>query len=428
MIDNKKITNAWAFYDWGNSVYALVITAAIFPIYWGSITQPIGKEKILIYGLEPSAIFDFSLCFSFLIVLIISPILSSIADSLGNKLNFLKLFTYLGGFSCMGLFFFSDKNTIWVGLLFNILASIGYWGSLVFYNSYLSDISSKEKQDSLSAKGYIFGYVGSVILLIFCLFLIMVIADEPKQNLYTRICFLLTGIWWMGFAQYTFLNLPVKKIENRIKKSWLKDSFKSIFKIGVELSQNSVMKKYLISFFFSSLGMQTIFLMATLFGQTELKLNTTKLILTILIIQFIAIFGAWFFSNLSKKIGNFLTLSIGIFIWIFICLLGYTIDGKNTYAEIEFYFIASLVGLVMGGIQSLSRSTYSKLLPKTNNSTLYFSFYDMLEKFALVIGLLIYGILIQQTGGMKTSTFAMGISFVFSLLILTNLYIKHNKI
>jgi MFS transporter, UMF1 family len=426
--NDKKITTAWAFYDWANSVYALVITAAIFPIYWGNITNLFGKNKILIWGLEPNAIFDFSLMLSFSIVLILSPILSSIADHSGNKLKFMKRFCYLGGFSCMGLYFFTDLSTAWVGLLFSTLASIGFWGSLVFYNAYLPEIASIEKQNNLSAKGFIFGYIGSITLLVICLVLIMVVAPENQKGLYTRISFVLTGIWWMGFAQYSFAVLPKNANDNKIKPDdLLKTSFISIIKTGKKLISDTTIKKYLVSFFFFSLGMQTIFLMATLFGQSELHLDTSKLILTILGIQFIAIFGAWFFSLLAIKIGDFLALGLGVFIWIIVCCLGYTINSQSKNAELEFYFIACLVGLVMGGIQSLARSTFSKLLPKTNDYTTYFSFYDVLEKLALVIGLATYGLLIQYTGGMKTSTLAMGFSFFVSLIILLNLSFSKQK-
>lgn len=242
--DNPKITNAWAFYDWANSVYALVITAAIFPVYWGSITQPIGAEKVLLFGLEPAAAFDFSLMFAFSIVLLFSPILSSIADTTGNKLTFMKGFCYLGSFACMGLFFFKDASTAWLGLMCSSMASIGYWGSMVFYNSYLPQIASKENQNKLSSRGFIFGYIGSIILLVICLVLIMKIASEDQKGLFTRISFVLTGLWWMGFAQYSFANLPanqpIKNNSNSIKKS-----FKELFKIGKELSSNKPIKSCL---------------------------------------------------------------------------------------------------------------------------------------------------------------------------------------
>ena len=424
--DNPKITNAWAFYDWANSVYALVITAAIFPVYWGNITHPNEAEKILLWGLEPAAVFDFSLTFSFLVVLLLSPILSSIADTTGNKLTFMKGFCYLGSFSCMGLFFFKDTSTAWIGLICSTLASIGYWGSMVFYNAYLPEIASKENQNKLSSRGFIFGYIGSISLLVICLLLIMKVASDDQKGLFTRISFVLTGIWWMGFAQYSFVNLPInQQIKNNSHS--LKNSFKELLVVGRELSTNKTIKSYLLSFFFFSLGMQTIFLMATLFGQNEIHLDTSKLILTILLIQFIAIFGAWFFVFIAKRIGNFLTLGVGVFIWIVVCFLGYTIDGNSPSAENEFYLIAAMVGLVMGGIQSLARSTYSKLLPHSNDLTIYFSFYDVLEKLALVVGLLIYGILIQYTGGMKTSALAMGISFVVALILLLKLYFSSKK-
>lgn len=420
--NDKKVIRGWQFYDWANSVHSLVIASAIFPIYYGAVTLSHTDNPIKFMGFHPQAVFNFSLALCFFIVILLSPVLSSIADTIGNKKRFLKFFCYLGGFSCLALFFFTSDRIGW-GLLFNILAGIGYWGSMVFYNAYLPEIVTEDKMDKTSAGGFIIGYIGSVLLLVFCLLLIETIGKD-NQGLFTRISFALVGVWWMGFAQFTFKNLPNKKNNKKIPKNIIKNSFKELIKIGKDLNKDTSLRVFLSAFFFFSLGMQTIFLVAALFGQSEIGLSSDKLIMTILLIQLEAIFGAWLFSYLSSKIGNRNTLLIGVFIWIIVCLLGYFINKTNPNVEYQFYVMAALVGLVMGGIQPLARSTYAKLLPETEDTTIYFSFYDVFEKLALCIGLFLFGIIIEMTNGMKVSTLAMGFSFVLSFIILIFLKMK----
>ena len=414
--NNKKIVNAWKFYDWANSVHSLVIASAVFPIYYGAVTTAADGSAIKFWGFQPEAAFNFSLAICFFIIILLSPVLSSIADTIGNKKKFLQFFCYLGSLSCMAMFFFTPDK-VWLGLLLNILAGIGYWGSMVFYNAYLPEISSEEKMDKVSAQGFMVGYVGSVILLVICLVLIQIVG-KGNEGFWTRISFVLVGIWWMGFAQYTFKHLPVNIYNKKVPRNIFKSSFSELYKTWKELNQFKTLRIFLGSFFFYSLGMQTIFLVAALFGQKEIGLTTDKLIMTILLIQIEAILGAWLFSFLSGKIGNRNTILIGIFIWVFVCILAFAINRNDPNVEMQFYFIAALVGLVMGGIQALSRSTYAKLLPPTEDNTTYFSFYDVFEKLALCLGLFIFGIIIVLTDGMKISALAMGVSFAISFVIM----------
>lgn len=480
---------AWAFYDWANSVYSLVITSTIFPIYYSILTTqreqveyvketgqwikvPV-RNLIHLFGksYQPDAIYGYSLTISFLIVVLLSPILSSLADTIGNKKSFLQFFCYLGATSCMGLAMFTGMDNVFLGLLFSITASVGFWGSLVFYNSFLPDIATADQQDSLSARGYVYGYIGSVILVVICLALIMLAArTEQEKLIYTRLSFLLTGAWWFGFAQYTFKHLPrfgevkdplpkdlvllnVKNIFKSHKHNggfWcvvsdnltfyreiIKESFRELFKVGKELFRASNLRNFLTSFFFYSVGMQTIFLMATLFGKSEINLAQDKLILTLLLIQIEAIIGALIFSTLSKKIGNKNVLTITIAFWIFACLSAYYLKKENPNVEYQFYGVAAVVGLVMGGIQSMSRSTYSRLLPKYSmDNTTYFSFYDVLEKIAIILGTFIFAVLIDNydalrmyfseefklqlpsTSGMRFASLAMSVFFAISLFFI----------
>lgn len=478
--NNKKIMKAWAFYDWANSVYSLVITSTIFPIYYSIITTAYEKKEyvaethrwidvpvrhqIKLFGdtYHPDAVYGYSLTISFLIVVILSPFLSSLADTIGNKKSFLQFFCYLGATSCMGLAMFTGMNNVFLGLLFSITASVGFWGSLVFYNSFLPDIATPEKQDALSAKGYVYGYIGSVILVIICLLLIQVFAQTPKEKLlFTRISFLLTGAWWFGFSQYTFKYLPqfgnvkdklpkdlvLLNYKNIFKKheeqggffEVLKDnisfyidiakkSFEELFKVGDKLFKDANLKFFLSSFFFYSIGMQTIFLMATLFGKSEINLDQDKLIATLLVIQIEAIIGAVIFSRLSKKIGNRNVISITLILWIGACLAAYYLNKENPNVEYQFYGIAAIIGLVMGGLQAMSRSTYSKLLPEDSmDNTTYFSFYDVLEKIAIILGTFIFATLIEEFNNMRYAALSMALFFGVGLILIRFLKVKMRK-
>ena len=475
--NNPKIMKSWAFYDWANSVYSLVITSTIFPIYYSILTTQTQKKEFIadqnrwidvpvrhqieLFGesYHPDAVYGYSLTISFFIVVLLSPFLSSLADTIGNKKSFLQFFCYLGATSCMGLAMFTGMENVFLGLLFSITASVGFWGSLVFYNSFLPDIATPDRQDALSAKGYVYGYIGSVVLVVVCLLLIMVAADTEKERLlYTRISFLVTGAWWFGFSQYTFKHLPkfgevrdrlpkdlvllnYKNIFNRHQEQGgffevLKDniafyldvgreSFRELYKVGGRLFQDTNLKFFLSSFFFYSVGMQTIFLMATLFGKSEINLDQGKLIATLLIIQIEAIIGAVVFSRLSKRIGNKNVISIAVALWIVACLSAYFLNKENPYVEYQFYAVAGIVGLVMGGLQAMSRSTYSKLLPENSmDNTTYFSFYDVLEKLAIILGTFIFATLIDEFNNMRYAALSMVVFFAVGLVLIRFVKIK----
>lgn len=418
---SKKTNNAWAFYDWANSVYSLVISTAIFPIYFENVTKQGDSNIISFFGYEYEnmAIYSYSLSAAFLIVAIISPILSGIADRSGKKKSFLKFFCYLGAASCSSLFFFEGGN-IYFGLLMSILASVGFWGSLVFYNAYLPEIAKPEEQDSLSAKGFSLGYFGAALLLI--INLVMIESHElfgiTDKGLATRISFLLVGVWWAGFAQYTFKHLPANPYHHKTPRRFIFKGYKELKKVVIQLKDEKSLRRFLYSFFFYSVGVQTVMYMAAPFGTNELKLETSKLILTILIIQFVGIFGAWMFSKISERFGNLQSIKISVVIWAFICFFAYSLKAEDALVEIKFYIVGGLVGLVMGGIQAMSRSTYSKLLPETEAHASFFSFYDVSEKIAIVLGTITYGWLIQITGSMRLSALSLAIFFVIGLLLL----------
>ncbi|GAA5027671.1 MFS transporter [Marivirga lumbricoides] len=405
-------------YDWANSVYAIVIKSSIFPVFYNTATQNFFRGDVVdFFGFKVvnTALYSFAISFSFFVIALLSPLLSGIADFTGNKKAFMKFFTYLGGVSCIGLFFFTGENVEWA-IICSILASIGYSGSLVFYNSFLPLIATPERHDMVSAKGFSLGYVGSIILLVINL----VCISNPEwfnlQNtaIIARISFLSVGIWWIGFAQITFRSLTEPESANQFNLNIVRNGYLELLKVVKEVRNRRVLKYFLSSFFFYSMGVQTVMYMAASFGSKELALPGDKLILTILIINVVAIIGSYAFAYLSKLKTNKFSLLMMLAIWIFICLYAYFV-----YTAYQFYILAFIVGLVMGGIQSLSRSTYSKLIPEnTKDHASYFSFYDVAEKVAIVIGTFSYGFIEQWTGSMRNSTIALGLFFAVGIGLL----------
>lgn len=426
---SKKVINGWAMYDWANSVYNLVITTTFFPIYFTAATRDVFKsDDIPFLGrtISNSALYTYSVAAAYFIISILYPFLTSIADTRGKKKQFMQFFCYTGALGCSALYFFNGANVLW-GVSFFMIAAIGYCGSLVFYNSYLPEIAAEQDRDRISAKGYSYGYIGSVLLQIIGFALVLTMADSGQA---TRITFLLTGLWWFGFAQITFRVLPaaVPAVQKHTT-GLFKESLGEIKKVYQQVKQMPVLKRFLRGFFFYSMGVQTVMLAATLFGSKVLGLTTTKLIITIVIIQLVAIIGAWGMSRLSAIYGNLKVLMGVVILWIFICIAAYytaVLKENGVDPEYHFYGLAIAVGLVMGGIQSLSRSTYSKLMPETKDTASFFSYYDLTEKIAIVIGMFSFAYIEELTGSMKQSVlsliafFAVGLVWIYSALYKQN--------
>ena len=420
---SKKVINGWAMYDWANSVYNLVITSTIFPAYYEGITKVNGDDTVMFLGRKfvNTALYNYAIAFAILVVAILIPILSSIADYKGNKKNFMRFFCTMGSIACTSLFFFTDKNSIGIGIACVIVACIGFWSSLVFYNSYLPEIASEKDRDMISAKGFTMGYIGSVLLQVICLVLVFTMKDGA---LAARLSFVMVGLWWIGWAQIPFNRLPKgEPSAHRPEKSVLANGFIELKKVWAQVKSMPVLKRFLAAFFFYNMGVQTVMLAAALFGAKELNMPTDKLIITILIIQLVAIAGAYLMAKLAGRYSNLHVLAFVVTIWILICIAAYF-----TKTDIEFYLLGAAVGLVMGGIQSLSRSTYSNLMPETKDTASFFSFYDVTEKIAIVIGMFTFALLEELTGSMRNSVLAIMIFFIIGLLLLMSTISVKNAI
>jgi MFS transporter, UMF1 family len=449
--NNKKLINAWCMYDWANSVYSLTITTAILPEYflWATENPANGHVvNFLGFNVVNSALWSFSLSFAFLLAAALSPLLTSIADYTGRKKMFMRIFCYIGAASCSYLFFFT-KDNITLSVIAFILAGVGFSGSIVFYNSFLPEITTDEQMDKVSARGFTFGYIGSILLLLFNLSMILfpelffnvsqkVMELMQSENLQqdqaldqargyyvsiaSRISFLSVGIWWFVFAQYSFYYLPSNVYKKEATGNWIFNGFKELKKVIAELKWQKLLKRFLLAFFFYNMGVQTVMYVATIFGKKELHLKTAELITVVLILQIIAIVGAMVFAKVSAKYGNIKALGLCIIIWLFICFGAYFVETGN-----QFYGIAVVVGFVMGGVQSLSRSTYSKLIPKdTIDHASYFSFYDVCDKLSVVLGTLMFGLVDQVTKDMRNSIIVLGVLFVIGLIFLAGIPSKNS--
>ena len=446
---NKKLINAWAMYDWANSAYSLTITSAIFPIYFTAVTTRNDSRSVEFLGRTYNAdsLQTYALSFAFLIIAAINPLLSSIADYSGNKKKFMYFFSTMGALACASLFFFRGPETVAIGVFGCVFAAIGYAGSIVFYNAFLPEIAEPADQDKVSAKGFARGYIGSSLLLIFNLVMIQcpqfffdvtgkmneILSANPalspddalaQAKSYfsgpaSRISFLTVGVWWFVFAQYTFHYLPNNVFNLKPAGRYIFNGYLELKKVWFELRSNSILKRFLLAFFFYNMGTQTVMYVATLFGNSELHLDTSILIAVVLIIQFVAIGGAYLFAALSKRFGNIYALTISIVIWMLVVVGAYFDDKRFGINEQNMFIaIAVVVGLVMGGIQALSRSTYSKLLPETIDHASYFSFYDVCDKMGTVLGTLAFGLINEYSGSMRNSILVLGSFFVVGMISL----------
>lgn len=411
-------------YDWANSAYNLVITSTIFPAYYDAITTAraengaIINDRVQFFGasVKNSALFEWSIAAAYLLIAILSPILSSIADLRGTKKRFLALFSTVGGLACCGLFFFTPER-IETGIILAAIAALGYCGSLVFYNAYLPEIAAPQDRDRLSARGFAMGYIGSVILQVVCFLFVLMpktfgLADEAVGS---RLSFLLVGVWWIGWAQIPLRALPngLPQVRNGSRENIFTHGFQELGKVWAQVKNLPTLKRFLAAFFFYSAGVQTVMLAATIFGSKELNMEASQLIATILVIQLVAIAGAYGMARLSKTYGNLRVLAAVVVVWIGVCIAAYFIT-----TALQFYILAAVVGLVMGGIQSLSRSTYAKLMPETRDTASFFSFYDVTEKVAIVLGMFSFGFIDQLMGNMRYSIIALIVFFAVGLAIL----------
>lgn len=423
--NDPRTIQGWAFFDWANSAYALVITVAIFPGYFLELTKD--QVDILGYKMSDSTLFAWSISLAYIIIAALSPILSGIADYSGRKKEFLRFFTMLGALACISLLFFTSMKTLWVGVTGFILATIGFAGGIVFYNSFLPVIATEDRYDAVSAKGFSYGFFGSILLLITNLIIILNYEwfgfSESLKAVPTA--FVMVGLWWIGFAQIPLKRLPEDKPAGDFKadENLVKKGYAELKRVWSVLKKDRNTKRYLVSFFLFNAGVQAVLFLASVFAEKELGFKTQNLILLIIILQIVGIGGAHLFAKLSDMKGNRVSLLVALFFWMCICVAGYFVQSG-----LDFYFLAAGVGLVMGGTQSMSRSTYAKFFPEnTPDTASFFSFYDVMDKMSTVFGTFVFGFVEQISGGMRNSVLSLALFFFLSIILLFTLQVKRMK-
>ena len=425
---DERVKRGWVFYDWANSAYTLVVGTAVYPIYYGAVMES-AEVSAFLGSISPTAAYTFAIAAAYLCISLLAPYLAALAEVAGNKRSFMRTFVYLGAAACASLFFFTT-NALWLGLLAPFLASFSFAGSLVFYNSYLPEIAAPEEQDALSARGFAMGYFGSSFLLI----AVLVAVQNPQwfgaevtTALITRWSFVLVALWWLGFGEYSLMRLPrgaAHRSDAPKAPAKPATAYRALYRSISELLTDRSLRRFVLAFFFASAGVQTVILIASLFGSQVLGLPTSALITTILMIQYVAMAGAWLFSKMSRKWGNIPTLIVGAIGWSLVCVGAYFVQH-----EAQFYALGAAVGLVMGGLQSICRSTYSKMLPEAEDHVTYFSFYDIAEKLATVLGMASIGWLENATGDLRLAALVLVVYFLLSIyfwyLIRSYTFVEH---
>lgn len=410
-MERKQLHRAWSMYDWANSAYQLVIVTAIFPIYYSNVVPEF--IPIFDHSIDRNAIYLYALSIAYLLVSIGSPLFSSLADYSGNKTQYMKFFTYLGAISCASMFFF-DGEWYWVGIIGLLLSTVGYKSSFVFYNAFLPVIANEEEQNRVSAQGYVYGYLGSTILLLLSLGLIM-FPDTfgVTAGIASRLTFLAVGVWWIVFAIHPFKVLKTVDESQHDGKANLSQGFNLLITVFKQVNASPLLRWFLLAYFFLIMGVQTVFYSATLFGKDELKMSADLLIITMLVIQFVGALGAYSFAKLSDRIGHFKGLYIVAVVWFLVTFAAYFITNSTQYIAASFF-----IGLVMGGIQASTRSTYASLLPKTKDHASFFSFYDVMENVAIVIGTFTMGGLTAYYENLRSPILIIASFFIIGIIFL----------
>lgn len=424
---SKKFTKAersWMFYDWANSVYATNIMAAIFPIYFSSVCGAQGVSGDQIWGYGTS--------FATFIVAILAPFLGAIGDYKGMKKKLLTFFMILG-VVFTGVMAISDH---WQLMLVGyIISYIGFSGGNLFYDSFLTDVTTEERMDRVSAAGYAMGYIGGSTIP-FLASIAVIISPFGKANgaLAVKIAVVLTCVWWAVFSIPIIKNVHQKHFLLVPQKELVKNTLRSVGKTAVEIFQNKGIFIFVLAYFFYIDGVNTVIHMATAYGAT-LGLDSTGMILALLVTQLVAVPCSILFSRLSTKFGSMRMILFAVCMYTVICLvgfyMGFSIESAKAADPAEgavyasalatsqtlFWIMAALVGTVQGGIQALSRSYYGKLIPPERSNE-FFGFFDIFGKFAAVLGTFLYGLITGLTGSSAKGILSVSILFIVAFVIL----------
>ncbi|HEY8897153.1 MAG TPA: MFS transporter [Niastella sp.] len=416
---NNKTITAWCWYDWANSSYSLVITSAIFPSYFLSLSDHSGRGDAWWQKIGNSVLYAYMYSFASLVLLFLSPLFGSIADYAGRKKFFMSLFSYIGAISCVLLFFSTADQMALTCTLF-IVSSICYSLGVVFYNAYIPEIASPDQFDTVSAKGFAWGYFGGMVALVISLLMIQFAEkvgftnEQVQQLVPVRVSFIFIGVWWLVFARYSLKGLPPDGRHKKINTKAILQSYSRIVEAFRRARGHKVISIFLLAFFFYDMGVTTVMGMSSVFATKTLHLTTAHLIGVILILQLVAIIGSYLFVIVAKKFNNLVSVKSAVLLWVVVCIIGYLVQNIT-----QFYIMAVLVGLVMGGTQALSRSAFAALIQgEQDEYATYFSLYDVLDKMGVVLGTFLFGWIEYLTGSMRASVATLSIFFIIGFIFL----------
>jgi MFS transporter, UMF1 family len=406
----KRLTkeeNSWVFYDWANSAYSIIITTAVFPLFYKAAANNAGVSAA-----DSTAYLGYTIAIATFILAMIGPILGSIADYQGYKKRFFKFFFLMGVAATAILAFIPSEQ--WLLLLAcYTFAAVGFAGANVFYDAFLVDVTTEERMNRISSRGLGFGYIGSTIPFIISI-VIIILAQKNiipiSVAMASKVAFLITAAWWGLFAIPLIKNVHQRYYIER-EPNPVVNSFKRLGSTLKEIQKFRALFLFLLAYFFYIDGVGTIISMSTAYG-SDLGISSTNLLIILFVTQVVAAPFAILYGRLAEKFTGKKMLYVGIIVYIIVCIYAYFL--KTT---MDFWILAMLVATSQGGIQALSRAYFAKLVPKEKSNE-FFGFYNIFGKFASIMGPLLVGVTAQLTGNSSSGVFSLVILFIIGLVIL----------
>ncbi len=408
-------------YDWANSAYITTVGVALLPIYFAE--GIVGKDGVTLFGatVSATALWGFMLGFAALVVFLFAPVLGAIADFSSAKKKFLIGFAYFGSLFAT-LLFFCEPGYVWLAVVLYICTQVCFIGGNVFYDAFLPHLASEDKLDSVSAKGFAFGYVGGSLQ--YGIALALVVMHKTfgiEQSMAVRIAMAMAGLWWAGWTLLTVKHLKETKTKQELpEKHQNQTKFFAYLSLGISQTFATVKKVghfkhlalFVVAYMIYNDGIHTVTSMATIYGKEELGLGTPHLMVTLLLVQVVAIGGALIFSLIANRIGARRSVMVSLVLWSGVVIYGYFIQTAT-----EFFILGMVVGIVLGGTQALSRSFYGAMIPEQASAEFY-GFYSVFSKFSAIWGPATFGVIKQITGSARLAIISLMVFFIVGLILL----------
>lgn len=427
-IDDRREILGWTMYDWANSAFSTTVIAALLGPYIlnlaESSTTPL---RLLGTEIEPAAIFPFATSLSVLLQVLFLPLLGVIADFTNLKKRMLLAFAYVGAAATILLFFIrtdmpglGTNGAVLLGSLLYLLANLSFGAALVFYNAFLPEIASPANRDTVSSRGFAYGYLGGGLLLLANFGLLLMMDDTA---LAVRISLASAGLWWLLFTYlYPHQRLQQRDAARRLPPgtNFFVYGFRQVTHTLNDMRTKYPMTlRYLIAYLIYNDGIQTVIVVASSFAADEIGIPADRLLLLVLLIQFVAFGGAFLFGHLARRLGAKQAIMISLVIWAVVVILAYAI----LYNEIQLFILGALIAIVLGGSQALSRSLFAQMIPRDHEAE-YFGFYEISERGTSWLGPLLFAVAVQLTGSQRVAILALILFFVTGLLLLSRVNVR----